>query len=374
MMVMVMMVMVMMMMMIMMVVMMMVMMMMMMVVMMMMMVMMMMVMMVIFLQEIAKHFDPQESGYEVVEDAIYTMTGYSGHPVPLRSWSWFQEVQSLLLNWAGLDLASYGELVLEGSFKVHRAKNQRTLFLLERLLLITKRRGEHYVCQSSISLLYLLLYLLINLLFQLLYMLYLLYLLLKLLYLLLYLLLYMLLNLLYTLLNLLLNLLYLFLPCCSHCSTLMLIESAKDSLSFSVTHYKRPKQPHTVQAKSVEEKKLWAHHIKRIILENHQALIPQKAKEAILEMDSIFYMVLVCMMLVCMVLVCMVLVCMVLVYMVLVYMVLVYMYPPRYRLKKSSSCQSDEFPPDGRQGRRQSEPVKEILKSSKVILKVRNMN
>ncbi|XP_031695817.1 pleckstrin homology domain-containing family G member 3-like isoform X1 [Anarrhichthys ocellatus] len=49
-------------------------------------------------------------------------------------------------------------------------------------------------------------------------------------------------------------------------------------------------------------------------------------------------------------------------------------YPPMYRysperLKKALSCQSDEFPPDGRQGRRQSEPIKEILKSSKVILK-----
>lgn len=30
------------------------------------------------------------------------------------------------------------------------------------------------------------------------------------------------------------------------------------------------------QAKTVEEKKLWAHHIKRIILENHHAVIPQK--------------------------------------------------------------------------------------------------
>lgn len=29
----------------------------------------------------------------------------------------------------------------------------------------------------------------------------------------------------------------------------MLIESAKDSLSFSVTHYKHPKQPHTVQVR-----------------------------------------------------------------------------------------------------------------------------
>ncbi|XP_062415483.1 pleckstrin homology domain-containing family G member 3-like isoform X2 [Pungitius pungitius] len=229
----------------------------------------------LLLQEIAKHFDPQEAGYEVVEEAIYTMTGVAWyindmkrkHEHAVR----LQEVQSLLLNWKGQDLTTYGELVLEGTFKVHRAKNERTLFLFERMLLITKRRGDHYVYKTHIS-----------------------------------------------------------------CSTLMLIESAKDSLSFSVTHYKHPKQAHTVQAKSVEEKKLWAHHIKRIILENHKAVIPQKAKEAILEMDSI--------------------------------------YAPRYRysperLKKALSCQSDEFPPDGRQGQRQSEPIQKTLKSSKVIVK-----
>ncbi|XP_068454813.1 pleckstrin homology domain-containing family G member 3-like [Clinocottus analis] len=192
-------------------------------------------------------------------DTCSGVTGTSTHTDTV----FLQEVQSLLLNWKGPDLTTYGELVLEGTFKVHRAKNERTLFLFDRLLLITKRRGEHYAYKTHIS-----------------------------------------------------------------CSTLMLIESAKDSLSFSVTHYKHPKQPHTVQARSVEEKKLWAHHIKRIILENHQAIIPQRAKEAILEMDSI--------------------------------------YPPRYRLKKASPCQSDEFPPDGRQGSRQSETIKEILKSSKV--------
>lgn len=38
-------------------------------------------------------------------------------------------------------------------------------------------------------------------------------------------------------------------PAVYQCSTLMLIESAKDSLSFSVTHYKHPKQPHTVQVR-----------------------------------------------------------------------------------------------------------------------------
>ncbi|XP_076021421.1 pleckstrin homology domain-containing family G member 3-like isoform X2 [Genypterus blacodes] len=181
----------------------------------------------LLLQEIVKHFDPDEQGYEVVEEAIYTMTGVAWyindmkrkHEHAVR----LQEIQSLLLSWKGADLTTYGELVLEGTFKVHRAKKERTLFLFERILLITKRRSEHFIYKTHIT-----------------------------------------------------------------CSTLMLIESSKDSLSFSVTHYKHPKQSHTVQAKTVEEKKLWTHHIKRLILENHHAIIPQKAKEAILEMNSTF--------------------------------------------------------------------------------------
>ncbi|MCJ8737034.1 hypothetical protein PDJAM_G00019240 [Pangasius djambal] len=179
----------------------------------------------LLLQEIAKHFDPEEEGYDVVEEAIVTMTGVAWyindmkrkHEHAVR----LQEIQSLLINWKGPDLTTYGELVLEGTFHVHRAKNERTLFLFDKMLLITKKRGEHYVYKTHIM-----------------------------------------------------------------CSTLMLIESAKDSLRFSVTHYKHPKQPHTVQAKNVEEKKLWAHHIKRLILENHHAIIPQKAKDAILDMRS----------------------------------------------------------------------------------------
>ena len=57
----------------------------------------------------------------------------------------------MLLNWKGPDLTTYGELVLEGTFKVRRAKNERTLFLFDRMLLITKRRGEHYVYKTHIS-------------------------------------------------------------------------------------------------------------------------------------------------------------------------------------------------------------------------------
>ncbi|XP_053881121.1 pleckstrin homology domain-containing family G member 3 [Malaclemys terrapin pileata] len=217
----------------------------------------------LLLQEIAKHFDLEEAGYEVVEEAIDTMTCVAWyindmkrrHEHAVR----LQEIQSLLLHWKGPDLTTFGELVLEGTFRVHRVRNERTFFLFDRTLLITKRRGDHFVCKNDIP-----------------------------------------------------------------CSSLMLIESTRDSLCFSVTHYKHSKQQYSIQAKSVEEKRVWTHHIKRLILENHHAIIPQKAKEAILEMDS--------------------------------------SHPARYRysperLKKAKSCQPmDEVPPQARQGRRQSEP------------------
>ncbi|KAM4690213.1 pleckstrin homology domain-containing family G member 3 isoform 2-T2 [Rhinophrynus dorsalis] len=220
----------------------------------------------LLLQEIAKHLDVKVDGYEVVEEAIETMTGVAWyindmkrkHEHAVRQ----QEIQSLLLNWKGLDLTTYGELVLEGTFRVQRARSERTFFLFDKALFITKKRGDHFVYKTHIP-----------------------------------------------------------------CSSLMLIESTRDSLCFSLTHYKNSKQPHNVQAKTVEEKRLWTHHIKKLILENHHAIIPQKAKEAILEMDAV--------------------------------------YPGRYkyspeRLKKTMSAVDPSV--TYRSGRRQSEPSKHILK------------
>ncbi|KAM9354873.1 LOW QUALITY PROTEIN: pleckstrin homology domain-containing family G member 3-like [Pholidichthys leucotaenia] len=221
----------------------------------------------LLLQEIAKHFDSDEEGYDVVQEAIDTMTGgWYINDMKRKHEHAVREIQSLLINWKGADLTTYGELVLEGTFHVLRAKNTRTLFLFEKMLLITKKRGEHYVYKSHIS-----------------------------------------------------------------CSTLMLLDSAKDPLLFSVIHFKRPKQPHTVQAKSVEEKRLWAHHIKRLILENHNTIVPPRTKEAILDNSN---------------------------------------YPGKYqsspeRLKKADSCQEQDFHLGGRNGRRRSEPVKQIRRSSK---------
>lgn len=61
-----------------------------------------------------------------------------------------QEIQSLLTNWKGPDLTGYGELVLEGTFRLQRAKNERTLFLFDKLLLITKKREETYTYKAHI--------------------------------------------------------------------------------------------------------------------------------------------------------------------------------------------------------------------------------
>ncbi|XP_072284629.1 pleckstrin homology domain-containing family G member 3 isoform X2 [Pyxicephalus adspersus] len=179
----------------------------------------------LLLQEIAKHFDVDKEGYEVVEEAIETMTGVAWyindmkrkHEHAVRQ----QEIQSLLLNWKGMDLTTYGELVLEGTFRVQRARSERTFFLFDKALLITKKRGDHFIYKTHIP-----------------------------------------------------------------CASLMLIESTRDSLCFTLTHYKNSKQQHNVQARTVEEKRIWTHHIKKLIIENHHAIIPQKAKEAILEMDA----------------------------------------------------------------------------------------
>lgn len=64
--------------------------------------------------------------------------------------SLLQEIQSLLINWKGPDLTTYGELVLEGTFRVHRVRNEKTFFLFDKALLITKKRGDHFVYKGHI--------------------------------------------------------------------------------------------------------------------------------------------------------------------------------------------------------------------------------
>ncbi|KAM8832444.1 pleckstrin homology domain-containing family G member 1 isoform 2-T5 [Spinachia spinachia] len=183
----------------------------------------------LLLHEIANRMEKDTETYEVVQEAIDTMQRVAWHINDMKRKHEhavrLQEIQSLLTNWKGPDLIGYGELVLEGTFRLQRAKNERTLFLFDKLLLITKKREETYTYKAHIL-----------------------------------------------------------------CCNLMLVEVIpKEPLSFSVFHYKNPKLQHTVQAKSQPDKRMWILHLKRLILENHPAKIPAKAKQAILEMDAMHH-------------------------------------------------------------------------------------
>ncbi|MEJ1275387.1 pleckstrin homology domain containing family G (with RhoGef domain) member 1 [Cricetulus griseus] len=174
----------------------------------------------LLLHEIENHLDKDTEGYDVVLDAIDTMQRVAWHINDMKRKHEhairLQEIQSLLTNWKGPDLTSYGELVLEGTFRIQRAKNERTLFLLDKVLLITKKRDDTFTYKSHIL--------------------------------------------------------------CGNLMLVEVIP--KDPLSFSVFHYKNPKLQHTVQAKSQQDKRLWVLHLKRLILENHAAKIPAKTIQA----------------------------------------------------------------------------------------------
>ncbi|XP_036392479.1 pleckstrin homology domain-containing family G member 3-like [Megalops cyprinoides] len=174
----------------------------------------------LLLQELSKHFDKSDPGYEVVEDAIITMTAVAWYINDMKRKQEhavrLQEIESLLLNWAGPDLSGFGELVLEGSFRVQRVKKERAFFLFDKMLLIAKKRAEHFIYSTHIF-----------------------------------------------------------------CCNLLLVENMKDPLCFKVSDQTIPKQQHVVQAKNQEEKRLWLHYLKRLIVENHPASLPQKARQVL---------------------------------------------------------------------------------------------
>uniref|UniRef100_A0A0N5CGW0 DH domain-containing protein n=1 Tax=Strongyloides papillosus TaxID=174720 RepID=A0A0N5CGW0_STREA len=64
-----------------------------------------------------------------------------------------RELHTMFVNCSleeGLDFTHCGNLLLDGSFKILNSKQKRTLFLFERMLLITKERNECFVCKDCI--------------------------------------------------------------------------------------------------------------------------------------------------------------------------------------------------------------------------------
>ncbi|KAG9478285.1 hypothetical protein GDO78_013333 [Eleutherodactylus coqui] len=157
-----------------------------------------------------------------MEEAIITMTAVAWYINDMKRKQEhavrLQEIQSKLVNWQGPDLSGFGELILEGTFRVQRVKKERAFFLFSKMLLITKKRTDLFIYKMHIF-----------------------------------------------------------------CCNLALTEHLKDSLSFRVSDLTIPKHQQVIQARNQEEKRLWIYHIKRLIVENHPASIPQKAKQVLLE-------------------------------------------------------------------------------------------
>ncbi|XP_053865964.1 pleckstrin homology domain-containing family G member 2 isoform X1 [Malaclemys terrapin pileata] len=176
----------------------------------------------LLLQELARHCERSSAGYEAVEEAIITMTAVAWYINDMKRKqehaARLQELQGLLVGWMGPELEAFGELVLEGQFRVQRVRRERAFFLFSKILLVAKRRGPAFVYKSHIF-----------------------------------------------------------------CCNLALSESLKDPLSFKISDLTIPKQQHVVQARNQEEKRVWIHYLKRLIVENHPASIPQKAKQVLLE-------------------------------------------------------------------------------------------
>ncbi|MGH0178272.1 UNVERIFIED_CONTAM: hypothetical protein FKN15_076742 [Acipenser sinensis] len=171
----------------------------------------------LLLQELLKHFDKSRPGYEVIEEALITMTAVAWYINDMKRKQEhavrLQEIESVLLNWAGPDLSGFGELVLEGTFRVQRVKKERAFFLFDKMLLIAKKRGDSFIYSTHIF-----------------------------------------------------------------CCNLLLSENLKDSLSFKVSDQTIPKQQYIVQSRNQEEKRLWLHYLKRLIVENHPTSLPQKLR------------------------------------------------------------------------------------------------
>ncbi|XP_056652081.1 pleckstrin homology domain-containing family G member 2 isoform X2 [Monodelphis domestica] len=186
----------------------------------------------LLLQELGKHWpegagaEQGPGGREVVEDAIVSMTAVAWYINDMKRKqehaARLQEVQRRLGGWGGPELSAFGELVLEGVFRGGggpRLRGGQRLLFLFSRMLLVAKRRGPGYNYKG----------------------------------------------------------HIF------CCNLSVSESSKDPLSFKVADVTIPKHQHLLQAKNHEEKRLWLHYLHRLIVENHPASIPAKAKQVLLE-------------------------------------------------------------------------------------------
>ncbi|CAK9823478.1 Pleckstrin homology domain-containing family G member 1 [Anthophora retusa] len=169
----------------------------------------------------------ETEGRKAIEAALAAMTGIAKHINAMKRRHEHavrvQVIQSLLYGWPGPDLTTSGELVAEGSFRMRGAKAPRHAFLFDRMLLLTKKKEDGLLVYKAHIM----------------------------------------------------------------CSNLMLIESIPgEPLSFHVIPFDNPRLQYTLQARNLEQKREWTLQIKRVILENYNAVIPSHARQLVLQLGQ----------------------------------------------------------------------------------------
>lgn len=153
-----------------------------------------------------------------------------------------QEIQSQLYGWTGTDLTAMGELCAEGTFRVGGARGYRQVFLFDKVLLITKSKSDGALAYKS--------HIMVSLQFKILCT--------------------------CTIKNYYLQ-----------CSNLMLVESVRgEPLSFHVIPFDNPRFQVTLRAKNLEHKREWTLQLKRVILENYNAVIPSHARQLVMQLGQ----------------------------------------------------------------------------------------
>jgi pleckstrin homology domain-containing family G member 1/2/3 len=109
----------------------------------------------LLLQSLMKQFPSEAIGRSAIEEALGAMTGLAQHINEMKRRHEHavrvQEIQSLLHDWQGADLTTFGELCAEGTFRICGAKALRHAFLFDNMLLIAKRSGDHLICKTHIE-------------------------------------------------------------------------------------------------------------------------------------------------------------------------------------------------------------------------------
>lgn len=181
----------------------------------------------LLLQNMLKHMEEGAGGRGDVGRALASMTDLAQRINSMKRRHEHavrvQEIQSLLYGWEGEDLTTFGELCAEGAFRMAGAKALRHAFLFDRMLLITKQKAEGVLTYKAHIL----------------------------------------------------------------CSNLMLIESVPgEPLSFHVIPFDNPRLQYTLRARNLEQKREWALQLKRVILENYNAVIPSHARRLVMELGQ----------------------------------------------------------------------------------------